>query len=43
MGEMKIDEMDDEKEFLGDMTEREFFKRLNFQRQNFDGLQRFHK
>ena len=43
MGEMKIDEMDDEKEFLGGMPEREYFKRLNFQRQNFNGLQRFHK
>ena len=40
---MKIEEMDDEKEFLGGMTEREYFKCLNFQRQKFDGLQCFHK
>ena len=43
MGKIKTEEMDDKKEFLGGMTEREYFKRLNFQRQNFDGLQRFRK
>jgi hypothetical protein len=43
MGEIKTEKMDGEKEFLGGMSEREFFKRLNFQRQKFDGLQRGHK
>jgi hypothetical protein len=34
MGEMKIEEMDDKNEFLGGMTEREFYTRLNFLRRN---------
>jgi hypothetical protein len=34
MGEMKIEEMDDENEFLGGMTERKFYARLNFLRHN---------
>ena len=43
MGEIKIEQMDDTTEFLGGMTEREYYRRLNFQRHNFDGTQRGHK
>lgn len=43
MGKIKTEEMNDEVEFIGGMTEHEFFKRLNFQRQHFDGVQRGHK
>jgi hypothetical protein len=34
MGEVKTEELNDTVEFIGGLTEKEYFKRLNFLRKN---------